>query len=130
MVHMKPDTWGLSTIGQIAVQVRELERAVAFYRDRLRMKFLFQAPPGLAFFDAGGVRLMLSRPEGESGGTSILYFKVDDIRDATATLKERGVRFTDEPHIIANMETYDLWMAFFKDSENHTHALMSEVQRK
>lgn len=130
MVHMKPDAWGLSTIGQIAVQVQELERAVAFYRDRLRMKFLFQAPPGLAFFDAGGVRLMLSRPEGESGGTSVLYFKVDDIQDATATLKERGVRFTDDPHIIANMETYDLWMAFFKDSENNTHALMSEVRRK
>jgi len=125
-----PDMRGLSTIGQVAVHVQDLERAVAFYRDRLRMKFLFQAPPGLAFFDAGGVRLMLSRPEGESGRTSILYFKVDDIQDATATLKERGVSFTDEPHIIANMETYDLWMAFFKDSENNTHALMSEVQRK
>ena len=125
-----PDMRGLSTIGQVAVHVQDLERAVAFYRDRLGMKFLFQAPPGLAFFDAGGVRVMLSRPEGESGGTSILYFKVDDIQDATATLKERGVSFTDEPHIIANMETYDLWMAFFKDSENNTHALMSEVQRK
>lgn len=130
MDTVKPDTWGLSTIGQIAVHVQELERAVAFYRDRLRMKFLFQAQPGLAFFDAGGVRLMLSRPEGESGGTSVLYFNVDDIQDATAALKERGVRFTDEPHIIANMETYDLWMAFFKDSENNTHALMSEVGRK
>jgi methylmalonyl-CoA/ethylmalonyl-CoA epimerase len=127
---VKPDTWGLSTIGQIAVQVQELERAVVFYRDRLRMKFLFQAPPGLAFFDAGGVRLMLSRPEGEPGGTCVLYFKVDDIQDATATLKERGVRFTDEPHVIAKMETYDLWMAFFNDSENNTHALMSEVGRK
>lgn len=126
---VKPDAWGLSTIGQIAVHVQELERAVAFYRDRLGMKFLFQAPPGLAFFDAGGVRLMLSRPEGESGGTSVLYFKVDGIQDATATLKERGVRFTDEPHIIAKMETHDLWMAFFKDSENNTHALMSEVRR-
>lgn len=127
---VKPDTWGLSTIGQIAVQVQDLERAVALYRDRLGMKFLFQAPPGLAFFDAGGVRLMLSRPEGEAGGTSVLYFTVDDIQDATATLKERGVRFTDEPHIIAKMETYDLWMAFFKDFENNTHALMSEVRRK
>lgn len=126
---MKPDTWGLSTIGQIAIKVQELERAVAFYRDRLGMKFLFQAPPGLAFFDAGGVRLMLSRPEGESGGTSVLYFRVDDIQDSTATLKERGVRFTDEPHVIAKMEAYDLWMAFFGDSENNTHALMSEVRR-
>lgn len=127
---MKPETWGLSAIGQIAVEVENLDRAVAFYRDRLKMKFLFQAPPGLGFFDAGGVRLMLSRPEGEPSGTSTLYFKVDDIQDAVATLKERGVRFTDDPHIIAKMDTYDLWMAFFKDSENNTHGLMSEVLRK
>lgn len=127
---MKPEMWGLSTIGQIAVQVENLDRAVAFYRNRLKMTFLFQAPPGLAFFDAGGVRLMLGRPEGESTGTSTLYFKVDDIQDAVATLKERGVRFTDDPHIIAEMDTYTLWMAFFKDSENNTHGLMSEVPRK
>ena len=120
----------LSTIGQIAVEIKDLDRAVQFYRDRLGMRFLFQAPPGLAFFDAGGVRLMLSRPEGESGGTSVLYFKVDDIQQATASLRSRGVRFTDEPHIIAKMETYDLWMAFFKDSEDNTHALMSEVPRR
>ena len=85
----------LSTIGQIAVEIKDLDRAVQFYRDRLGMTFLFQAPPGLAFFDAGGVRLMLSRPEGESGGTSVLYFKVDDIQQATAALRSRGVRFTD-----------------------------------
>ncbi|MDQ7844192.1 MAG: VOC family protein [Armatimonadota bacterium] len=119
----------LSTIGQIAVHVNDLERAVQFYRDRLGMRFLFQAPPGLAFFDAGGVRLMLSRPEGRSGGTSILYFKVDDIQATAATLRSRDVRFTDEPHVIARMDTYDLWMAFFQDSEGNTHALMAEVPR-
>jgi methylmalonyl-CoA/ethylmalonyl-CoA epimerase len=119
----------LSTIGQIAIQVRQVERAVQFYRDRLGMRFLFQAPPGLAFFDAGGVRLMLSRPEGDAGGTSVLYFKVDDIHRAVETLRGRGVRFTDEPHLIAKMDTHDLWMAFFKDSEDNTMALMSEVAR-
>ena len=120
---------GLSTIGQIAVQVQDLDRAVAFYRERLQLPFLFQAPPGLAFFDAGGVRLMLSRPEGEGGGTSGLYFRGDDIQGATTALKGRGVTFTDEPHIIAKMNTYDLWMAFFRDSEGNMHALMSEVPR-
>lgn len=119
----------LSTIGQIAIQVRELERAVQFYRDRLGLRFLFQAPPGLAFFDAGGLRLMLSRPEGDAGGTSVLYFKVDDIQRAARDLRARGVRFTGEPHIIAKMDTYDLWMAFFKDSEDNTMALMCEVPR-
>src|SRR3989304_566244 len=74
---------GLSTIGQIAVQVQDLDRAVAFYRERLRLPFLFQAPPGLAFFAAGGVRLMLSRPEGEGGGTSGLYFRGGEIQGAS-----------------------------------------------
>src|SRR4030065_750207 len=88
----------LSTIGQIAVEIKDLDRAVQFYRDRLGMTFLFQAPPGLAFFDAGGVRLWLSGPESESGGPSVLYFKVDDMQQATAGCRSRGVPFTDEPH--------------------------------
>lgn len=128
---MADDTgFGLSTIGQIAVHVEDLDRAVVFYRERLGMRFLFQAPPGLAFFDAGGVRLMLSRPEGEAGGTSVLYFKVDDISGATASLKDRGVVIVDEPHIIAKMGMYDLWMAFFRDSEGNLHGLMSEVPQR
>jgi len=49
-------------IGQIAITVKDVERAVHFYRDALGMRFLFQAG-GLAFFDCGGVRLMLSVPE-------------------------------------------------------------------
>lgn len=128
---MADDTgFGLSTIGQIAVHVQDLDRAVVFYRERLGMRFLFQAPPGLAFFDAGGVRLMLSRPEGEAGGTSVLYFRVDDISGATASLKDRGVVIVDEPHIIAKMGMYDLWMAFFRDSEGNLHGLMSEVPQR
>ena len=128
---MADDTgFGLSTIGQIAVHVEDLDRAVVFYRERLGMRFLFQAPPGLAFFDAGGVRLMLSRPEGEAGGTSVLYFKVDDISGATASLKDRGVVIVDEPHIIAKMGMYDLRMAFFRDSEGNLHGLISEVPQR
>lgn len=122
--------FGLSPIGQIAVHVEDLDRAVAFYRDRLGMRFLFQAPPGLAFFDAGGIRLMLSRPEGDTGGTSVLYFKVDDIQEAVAALRARGVAMVDDPHVIATMDTYDLWMAFFRDSEGNMHAVMSEVTRR
>lgn len=120
---------GLSAIGQIAIHVQDLDRAVTFYRDRLGLRFLFQAPPGLAFFDAGGVRLMLSRPEGDAGGTSVLYFKVQDIVAAAAALRERGVTFIDEPHVVARMESHDLWMAFFRDSEGNTQGLMSEVAR-
>ena len=71
----------LGPIGQIAITVADVPRSVEFYRDALGLPLLFQAPPGLAFFDCGGIRLMLSRPEGEfrPGSSSVFYFRVTDI---------------------------------------------------
>ena len=121
---------GLRRIRQIGLTVRDLDRAVAFYRDVLGLPLLFQAPPGLAFFDCGGVRLMLSRPEGEEPvGTSILYYAVDDIMTSHAVLRARGARAVGEPHLIARMPDHDLWLAEFRDSEENVLALMSEVPR-
>ncbi len=119
---------GLSAIGQIAVTVKNVARAVAFYRDILGIPLLFQAPPGLAFFDAGGVRLMLGLPERSEFAPpgSILYFRVDDIAAAYAGLSERGVEFVDAPHLIARMPDHELWMAFLRDSEGNMLALMEE----
>lgn len=119
-----------SRIGQIAVVVQDLDRAVAFYRDTLGMRFLFQAPPKLAFFDCGGVRLMLDVPEEEEfkHSSSIFYLKVDDIRATWATLRDRGVEFRDEPHRVARMPDHELWMTFFRDGEGNTLALMGEVR--
>jgi catechol 2,3-dioxygenase-like lactoylglutathione lyase family enzyme len=121
--------FGLAQIGQIAMLIHDLERAVAFYRDKLGMQFLFSAGT-LAFFDCAGTRLMLSTPEpGQAhNGNSIIYFTVDDINAAYRELTVRDVSFEDQPHIIANMGTYDLWMAFFRDSENNLLGIMSEVR--
>ncbi|MGI8785334.1 MAG: VOC family protein [Acidobacteriota bacterium] len=120
--------FGLSQIGQIAITVHDLQKAVAFYRDLLGMTFLFQFP-NLAFFDCGGVRLMLSlpeKPEFDHPG-SVLYFKVADIQQAFEELSGRGVQFEGKPHVVAPMPTYDLWMAFFWDVDRNMLALMSEV---
>jgi predicted enzyme related to lactoylglutathione lyase len=123
--------FALRRIGQIAINVQQLDRAVAFYRDVLGLSFLFQAPPALAFFDCGGVRLMLTLPEDNPAlrGTSILYYSVDDIERAHATLAGRGVQFVDAPHVVARMPDHDLWLAEFRDSEDNVLALMSEVRR-
>jgi methylmalonyl-CoA/ethylmalonyl-CoA epimerase len=117
-------------IGQIAIPVQDLERAVGFYRDILRLPFLFLAPPGLAFFDCGGVRLMLSRPEGEGAPSraGLLYYLVTDLPAAHRALVSRGVEFLDDPHPIAKLPDHELWMAFCRDSEGNTLALMSEVR--
>jgi catechol 2,3-dioxygenase-like lactoylglutathione lyase family enzyme len=121
---------GLSRIGQIAVGVKDLDRAIEFYRDTLGMTFLFRAPPGLAFFDCAGVRLMLDIPDPEfDHPSSVIYFAVDDIHGAVAELSGRGVPFRAQPHLIARMDDHDLWMAFFTDPDGNTLALMSEVSR-
>jgi catechol 2,3-dioxygenase-like lactoylglutathione lyase family enzyme len=86
--------FGLAQIGQVAVPVSDVDRAIAFYRDTLGMRFLFRAPPGLGFFDCAGVRLMLDAPaKAQAGKGSVIYFKVPDLNTAFATLADRGVAF-------------------------------------
>jgi methylmalonyl-CoA/ethylmalonyl-CoA epimerase len=121
--------FGLSSIGQIALTVRDIGRAVEFYRYKLGIPFLFQAP-NMAFFDCGGVRLMLGPPEGTTDCfSSIVYYKVEDIQAAADALKSRGVTFERDPHLVARMPGHDLWMAFFRDPDRNVLALMSEIRR-
>lgn len=116
----------LSKIGQIAISVKDLERATAFYRDALGLTFLFGAPR-LAFFQAGEQWLMLSPPEDKEFDhpSSVLYFDVADVAAEHRDLKARGVAFRDEPHVIHRQEGKELWMTFFRDSEGNTLALRS-----
>lgn len=123
--------FGLSQIGQIAIPVNDLERATAFYRDKLGMKYLFTAN-GMAFFDSGGIRLMLARLNDAANGhtSSVVYFKVNDIQEGFKALSGRGVRFEEQPELAAKTEKFNLWLACFKDSENNSLCLMSEVPVK
>jgi catechol 2,3-dioxygenase-like lactoylglutathione lyase family enzyme len=113
-------------IGQIAIVCKDVERATAFYRDALGLRFLFAAAPALSFFDSGGVRLMLSASEGQNVGTSVLYFFVPNIDDAVRELADKRVRFIDQPHMIARMPDHELWLAAFYDSEDNVLAVMEE----
>ena len=125
---MNSDNRTLSELGQIAVTVSDVEKSVSFYRDTLGLKHLFSAPPGLAFFAAGAVRLMLSRPEKPESErfTSALYFKVADIQETRDSLASRGVIFEAEPHQVAKMPDHELWMAFFRDPDGNLLGLMCE----
>ena len=120
----------LQRIGQIAIPVNDLDRAVGFYRDVLGLRLLFQAPPGLAFFNCGGVRLMLTLPEGNEHdrAASIIYYVVDDLELTWRLLAERGAQAVSEPHLIAKMPDHDLWMGFVADGEGNTVGLMCEVR--
>ena len=121
----------LGQIGQIALRVHDVPRAVSFYRDTLGIKQIpIPAPPTMAFFDCAGVRLMLSTPEGSDFDRpgSVLYFTVPDIHTAYRTLKERGAKFVGEPHLIAKLPDYELWMAFLNDPDDNPLAIMAEMR--
>ena len=130
MSDQKNADFGLAEIGQVAVPVKILDRAIAFYRDVLGMHFLFQAPPGLAFFDCNGVRLLLDAPAKaqDKNYSSIIYYKVADLQSAYTTLMARGVVFEQKPELVAKMPDHELWMAFFRDPDANLLALMSEIR--
>ena len=127
----------LNAIHQIATRVTDIERAAAFYQDALGAKLIAKFdPPGLAFFEFGTVRLMLSRPEGPESDHpgSPLYFKVEDIQAAYTELQSRGVEFVGEPHFV-HRDTEgtfgapgaETWMAFFRDPDDNLLAITSEI---
>ncbi len=118
---------GISGILQIAINIKDTDRAVVFYRDVLGLRHLFTAGK-LAFFDCGGVRLMLSPPEKPDFDhpSSIIYFKVADIDNAHARLVASGTQIESEPHLVARMPDHELWMNFFRDSEGNYLSLMCE----
>ena len=116
-----------SRIRQVAVNVKDLGRATQFYRDTLGLPFLFEAP-GLAFFQCGEVRLMLSvaeKPEFDHP-TSILYYSVEDIDASRRLLADRDVEFEGEPQVTHRTEDYELWLVLFRDPEGNPLVLMEE----
>ena len=118
----------IQKIGQIGVPVKDLKRAIVFYQEVLELQLLFHTD-NMAFFECNGLRLLLSLPEKEqfAYSSSVLYFQAENIKETYESLLGKGVSFIDEPHVVAKMGQTETWMTFFKDTENNTHALMSEV---
>ena len=115
-------------IAQLAITVEEVERSTAFYRDVVGLKFLFSAPPGLAFFDCAGTRLMLASRAtgGPTHSHPVIQFRVASAREFAAALVERGVPLHKEPHVIAKLPHADLWLAYVSDPDGHIVGFMSE----
>lgn len=118
----------LSAIGQIALTVSSVETVLPFYRDVLGLTFLFRPAPNLAFLTAGGVRIMLTTPQGAGavGQNSILYFKVDDVAAVHAALIARGATNGHEPRLTARMPDHELWIGFVRDPDGNLVGLMEE----
>jgi methylmalonyl-CoA/ethylmalonyl-CoA epimerase len=120
----------LSRVGQIAIATADTDRAEGFYENALGLRKLFRFGT-LVFFDCAGLRLMIEQSADREAiaRASTLYFRCADIALAVRELKSRGVTFVDEPHCIAEMDDHDLWMAFFRDPDEHLMALMQEAPK-
>ena len=120
----------ISGILQIAISVKDIDRATAFYRDVLGLRLLFNAP-SMAFFDCGGIRLYLAAGEGseQHGASSHVYFRSGDVSALSAALKEKDVSIHQEPHVIARMPDHDLWLLWIRDSEQNLLGVMEERKR-
>lgn len=123
------DTNWIQKVGQIGVPVKDLSRAIGFYKDKIGLSLLFNTD-SMAFFECNNMRLLLSLPEKEEYATSssVIYFQVKNIKKTYESLVSQGVTFNDEPHVVARMGQTETWMTFFKDTEENTHALMCEIQ--
>jgi methylmalonyl-CoA/ethylmalonyl-CoA epimerase len=118
----------ISGVHQVAITVKDLEAAVTYYRDVLGLPLLFQAPPGLAFFQCGATRLMLSAvPEPDPTRRMVLYYAVADIQAAVEGIRQRGGAIKREPQKIARVENRDVWLAVTEDPDGHVVGLMSET---
>ena len=117
-----------ATIAQLLIPVSEFDAGVSFYRDTLGIPFLFAAPPQMAFFNCGGVRLLVGvMPAGQAAQRgSAIYFKVSDIEAVFTTLRDKGVPFRAEPHLVHRTAQSELWLAEFNDPDGNQLALMSE----
>ena len=119
----------IQKIRQIGVQVKNLDRAIRFYKESLGLPLLFQAE-NLAFMECNGIRLLLSPPEKEefTHASSIIYYQVENIKESYNELSRKEVSFLDEPHLVAKIGATETWMSFFHDTEGNTLALMSEIE--
>ena len=114
---------------QVAQHADDLDRARDFYTRLLGAEPSgFFDPPGLLFFRAGSVRLLLE----QAAPSALIYLKVDDLEATVETLRADGVEIVAEPHLIFTHADDRLGpagtaehMAFLRDSEGNTVALVS-----
>lgn len=121
----------IEKIGQIAIAISDLKESVHFYQHILGLELLFEVPTGLAFFNCGGTRLMLTTLQGKKSdhNTSVIYYQVDDIASTTELLLAKGVSFERKPQLAARMEDHDLWIGFLRDPDNNLIGIMAELPK-
>lgn len=119
----------IESLGQVAIAVSDIQKSLVFYKDKLGLKLLFEAPPNLAFLQCGDVRIMLTILQGEERDhhTSVLYYKVSDLDEAVSSIKYQGITFLREPQLTAKMPDHELWQGFIRDPDENLIGIMAEL---
>ena len=123
------DETEIQGIGQIAIAVSDIKKAVEFYKNKLGLTLLFEVPSGMAFFECGGIRLMVTEQNGDlkDHKTSVIYYHVSNIKQTAKSMIERGVSFTKDPHMAVQMADHELWIGFLRDQDENLIGIMEEV---
>ncbi|TLU66356.1 VOC family protein [Thalassotalea litorea] len=118
----------IQKIGQIAIAVSDIKMAIDFYTKVLELTLLFEAPPSMAFVQAGDTRLMLTEQQGEQRDhhTSVIYYQVDDIDNYASEIQSRGAIFERAPQLAAKMPDHELWLGFLRDPDGNLLSIMAE----
>ena len=114
---------GAIGLHQVALHVDDLDRAVAFYRDVVKLQLITRFdPPGLAFFRLGDTRLLLEA----NAPASLLYLRVPDAAAEIERLRAEGVTIEQDAHVIFSDAAgqfgpagEDEVLGFFRDSEGN-----------
>jgi len=119
----------IESIGQIAVAINDIRKSVIFYQDVLGLELLFEVPSGMAMFNCGMTRLMLTTQQGSDHDhrTSVIYYKVKDIEKSAKAIKSNGAQFIQEPQLVAKMVDHDLWIGFLRDPDENLVGIMAEL---
>ena len=123
------DETEIQGIGQIAIAVSDIKKAVEFYKNKLGLTLLFEVPSGMAFFECGGIRLMVTEQNGDlkDHKTSVIYYHVSNIKQTAKSMIESGVSFTKDPHMAVKMADHELWIGFLRDPDENLIGIMEEV---
>ena len=117
-----------------AVAARDLNRAKAWYKDKLGMSPSKEIPDGVIYVCADGSALMLYQsPFAGTAKNTVAGWRVNDLESEMAQLRSRGVTFEeyDMPHVkttdgVADAPTLGVRGAWFSDSEGNI-LVLSEI---
>jgi len=127
-VSVDGQRFNLPPVSMIMLGVRDLEKSVSFYRDRLGID-VRQRIPGFAFLDSGALTIVLSEPLAKNvsplAGATEVIFSVNDVRASYEALKNQGVEFSQAPRNVSG----PMWAANFRDPDGHLLTLFGPERK-